>query len=206
MKKIILLLLLLSSLAYSQKKYIYIDSLFQNKNDNLVISKVVPFEGRTKAELKNKFKEVASKKFVNLKEITVSETDDNLTLVYIETFNVQYKTLLGNEFIKKEEYTRFQISIKDNKMKFDLYDDGNVFIPGTYGQYPSPAVSARSYYTKDWFKDIEDDKIEIPLEKDIYKPKNLKYQIIIGYINRTKELINYFETEINKKTEANDKW
>lgn len=205
MKKLLLgLLIFVSFFSYSQKKYIYLDSLFQNKDENLVISKIIEFEGKTKIDLKNKFKEVASKKFVNLKEITVSETDDNMTLVFIEEIPIYFKSLMGLMPINRQEYTRFLVYFKDNRIKIDLFDDGNVFVPSSYnGGIPTPSVEARIGYIKNA---LSDGKLEVPTEKDMYKSKNTMYQLVSGYISETKKMIPYFETEMNKQSVINNNW
>ena len=92
MKKILILLpfLLITIISNSQSSLLvndklHIDSLYENKEENLIISRVLEFEGLKKDELKTKVKNWGSTKFVNLKEVLVSETDDQIVLNYIES-------------------------------------------------------------------------------------------------------------------------
>ena len=63
-----------SSLLVNDK--LHIDSLYENKDDYLIISKILEFEGLKKDDLKTKVKNWGSTRFVNLKEVLISETDD----------------------------------------------------------------------------------------------------------------------------------
>lgn len=182
-------------ISYSQKKFIYVDSLFQNKDKNLVISKAIAFEGKTKNDLKNKFKEAANKKFIKLKEITESETDDNMTLIFIEEIPCYFNSPIGKTSSIKQEYTKLIASFKDNEIKIDLYDDGNVYIAASMGSNLSPATPGRIIYIK---RRLKNGKLEIPTEKDLHKMKNFDYQIVNNYITKTKKTIPYFEIEMNK--------
>lgn len=106
-----------------------IDSLYENVNEKLILSKVLEFEGLKKEELKTKVKNWGSTKFVNLKEILVSETEDQIVLNYIDnSFFIKY---LGS--IPYSWYVRLVIQFKDGKIKCSYYDDGNVLVPISKG-------------------------------------------------------------------------
>lgn len=68
------------------------DSLYQNKDELIIHSGVLEFEGLTKEQLKTKVKNWGATKFVSLKEILVSETNDQIVLNYIDK-NMFMKTM-----------------------------------------------------------------------------------------------------------------
>ena len=91
MKKLIFILtfIFISVLGISQSSFLVndllpIDSLFENKDENLIVSKVMEFGGLKREELKTKVKNWGSTKFVNLKEVLISETDDQMVFNYID--------------------------------------------------------------------------------------------------------------------------
>lgn len=124
-----------------------IDSLYQDKDVLIIYSGILKYDTIPKAELIKRVKNWASTNFVNLKEVLVSETDDQLVLNYITSS--YYIKVLGSKS-PIEWYIRLVIQFKDGKIRCVFYDDGNVRMLGT--QY-SPFVSARTYKLKDYFKD-----------------------------------------------------
>ena len=100
MKKLIFLLFtIITFQAISQDQYyqkpiernnpllvdgdLHIDSFYQNENERLIYSGVHLFDGVKQNELLKKVKNWAGTNFVNLKEVLVGETDDQLVLNYI---------------------------------------------------------------------------------------------------------------------------
>ena len=132
-----------------------IDSLYTNKDELLLESKVLNFEGKTKDELITMVKNWGGIQFVNLKEVLVSETTDQLVMVYIT--NSFTSKVLGVTSTNPW-YIRLVIQFKDNRIRCSAYDDGNVFIPAT--QY-GPSFAARSYKLKDSFKTDGDEVFAI---------------------------------------------
>jgi hypothetical protein len=148
-----------------------IDSLYLNKDELLLESKVLNFEGKTKDELITMVKNWGSTRFVNLKEVLVSETSDQLVIVYIDkSFTI--KTLGMTS--ANSWYIRLVIQVKDNKIRCSAYDDGNVFVPAT--QY-SISEAARSYTLKISFKTDGDKTFAI--KKATHGLVNLKNSVEI---------------------------
>jgi hypothetical protein len=154
MKKIFILLpfLLITIISNSQSSLLVndklpIDSLYENVNENLILSKVLEFEGFKKEELKTKVKNWGSTKFVNLKEVLVSETDDQIVLNYIDK---SYFYKVGKMIVNNEWYVRLVIQFKDGKIRCQYFEDGNVFIPSQYGV---PSTESRTFYFKQFFEE-----------------------------------------------------
>ena len=90
-----------------------LDSFYQSKEDFIVYSKVLDFPNKNKTEIMNGFKNWGSVNFNNLKQITVSETDDQIVLNYIT--KQMYVKSLGMTVIC-EWYVRLVAEFKDGKM------------------------------------------------------------------------------------------
>lgn len=187
MKKISILLpfLLITIISNSQSSLLVndklpLDSLFENKDENLVISKVLEFEGLKKDELKTKVKNWGSTKFINLKEVLISETDDQIVLNYLDkSFFIK---VMGNT-IPYTWYVRLVIQFKDGKIKCSYYEEGNGFVPSENGV---PSMESRKIQFKQYFK--EDDGV-------MYSTKITKLGLvsfkenIISNLNSLKESI-----------------
>lgn len=100
-------------------------------------------------ELKNKFKNVTSTMFMNLKEVMVSETDDQIVLSYISNTSTRPSTPWNIRLIGQ---------FKDGKVRLLFYDDGNVYIPSS--QY-TPAWNASSFYVTDNKRAVKNARITI---------------------------------------------
>jgi hypothetical protein len=133
-----------------------IDSLYENKEENLIISRVLEFDELKKEELKTKVKNWGSTKFVNLKEILVSETDDQIVLNYIDkSFFIKY---MGN--IPYSWYVRLVIQFKDGKIKCSYYDDGNELVPISQG---IRSLKRREINFKFYFKEDNNEMYSIKM-------------------------------------------
>lgn len=92
---------------------------------------------------------MGAKRFVNLKEVLVGETDEQLVFNYIDD-NMFIKTLgLSNSY---SWYIRLVVQFKDEKMRVQYFDDGNTFQPGS--QY-GPSLKARTYKLSNYFKESD---------------------------------------------------
>ena len=158
MKKILTILpfLLLTIISNSQNSLLVkgklpLDSLYENKEEYLIFSKVLEFEGLKKDELKTKVKNWGSTKFVNLKEILVSETDDQIVLNYIES---SFFITMGKKRFKSDFYIRLVIQFKDGKIRCQYFEDGTndkigFWIP-PYDVRPS---ESGTYHLKQFFEE-----------------------------------------------------
>jgi hypothetical protein len=139
------------------------DSIFQNFDEKLVYSEVVLIDSVNQAELIRRAKNWGGTAFVNLKEVLVAETDNQLVFNYI--------TSNSGGMITTKTYIRLVVQFKDGRIKASFYDDGNVYCPPT--QY-SVAVPARTRFYTSAYKNSE----TTICEKGIYKGA---YQIHKSY-------------------------
>jgi hypothetical protein len=149
MKAMILFsLLLLSSITNAQFQ---IDSLYQDKEQLLINQKVIIVDSVSREELINRIKNWGGVSFVNLKEVLVSETQDQLVFNYISS-SFYAKSMGITTYM--DWYVRLVIQVKDGRIRVQQFDDGNVFRPGSYsGGVSIPATSARVYHLNDYFAD-----------------------------------------------------
>lgn len=126
---------------------LYLDSIYSNKDELIIYSGIQKFESLNSSEIKNKIKNWASLNFVSLKDVLVSETDDQIVLNYI-TSSFYVKSLGTKSTI--QWYIRLLIQIKDGRARFTYYDDGNVrMLPSQY----SAGVQARTFKLKSYFSE-----------------------------------------------------
>jgi hypothetical protein len=89
--------------------------------------------------------------FVNLKEVLVGETEDQLVFNYI-TNDFYLKTM--GMVTQVSWYVRMVTQVKDGRIRVQLYDDGNAYKPGSYsGGVSTPAMQSRTYHLSYYFKD-----------------------------------------------------
>jgi hypothetical protein len=129
MKNLLLVLLVIVSLNLKAQNCLTRDSIYQNFDEKLVHSEVVIVDSISKSELIKLIKNWGGLTFVNLKEVLVSETENQLVFNYI--------TSNSGGSITSSTYVRLVIMLKDGRIKASFYDDGNVAAVG----YP-----ARTYY------------------------------------------------------------
>lgn len=167
-----------------------IDSMYSNKRELILYSGIHNFDNISLSELKNKVKNWASLTFVNLKEVMVSETDDQIVLNYISS-SYYVKSLTKTTV---DWYIRLLIQFKDGKIRCTYYDDGNVrMLPTQY----SAGYSARIFHLKDYFK--EKDGILVSQKASVQGMINLHNSIIVDF-NSIKESIN------NKTIDKKNDW
>lgn len=176
MKKTILgALLLWSTLGFGQKDTLKLKDFYVDLPSFLVKEKVISVDSLTTNQLITKFENWGGKVFRNYKEVRTSKTESQITLSYIKSIP---------DGIRIDMYVIMQVEFKDGKVRIRIFDDGNVFIPGSYGTgYSLPSVAARTYYIKSYFIDGDKDIF-------IYKKKssflNIKYkqaEFLLGYRN-----------------------
>lgn len=145
------------------------------------------------------FKNWASTSFVNLKEVTVSETDNQMVLNYITETSDYFKTLGMKNPFTMSWYVRLVGQFKDGKIRILAYEDGNAFKPGSYSSYGSvPAVQRGTYSLTSFMKTPE-------TEKDFQKNENLYYRLHLQWQQKVKRLIENAATEIQKSSSTESK-
>ena len=140
---------LVSLVSFGQEEEIVPDlKPYEDAKNFLFISKVIEVPNKSQKELLTQFKNWASTSFVNLREVIVSETDNQIVLNYITKTNSYFKYLGMKSPVIYSWYVRLVAQFKDGKMRIQFYDDGNVFRPGEYSKYTgtSPSTPARSMY------------------------------------------------------------
>ena len=149
MKTIILFsLLLFSSIANAQFQ---IDSLYQDKEQLLINQKVIIVDSVSREELINRIKNWGGVSFVNLKEVLVSETQDQLVFTYV-TSGFYIKSM--GITTPLDWYVRMVVQVKDGRIRVQQFDDGNTYRAGSYsGGVTGPATQARRYHLNDYFVD-----------------------------------------------------
>lgn len=149
MKKLLVLsMVLMSFVSYGQDEEVVPDlKPYEDISSRLFISKVIELPGKTQKEISTQFKNWASTAFVNLREIMVSETDNQIVLNYITKTPTYMRTLGLKTPLVYSWYVRVVAQFKDGKAKISFFDDGNVFIPAEATRYSvSPATPARSMF------------------------------------------------------------
>ena len=147
MKKVLLgLVLVLGTLVSKGQDEEIVPDLkpYEDISSKLFISKVIEISGKNQKDISIQFKNWASTAFVNLKEVMVSETENQIVLNYIiETYS--YAKSLGMKIpFKQNLYVRLVAQFKDGKIRIQFYDDGNAVSPSMYSSVPPTPV--RSFY------------------------------------------------------------
>lgn len=123
-----ILLTLLAFISISTFCQIPIDSFYVDKDTYLIHSQVEEFDSTfTPDKIINSTKNWAGINFVNMENVLVSETNNQLVFNYVIPF---YYKALGMKYYTNW-YVRMVVQIKGNRSRFLFYDDGNCFIPAS---------------------------------------------------------------------------
>jgi hypothetical protein len=135
-----------------EKDTVFLSQIYIDESTYLVSQKVIEFDSISSDELIIRFENWAGQNFRNYDKVRTSKTESQITLNYItSTFN----TALDFFLIMVVEF-------KDNKIRVQIFDDGNVYKPGSYaGSRYIAGISARIYHIRSYFSD----------GMIIYKPK-----------------------------------
>ena len=110
---------------------------FEDIGSHLYRTEIIKLDSSKVSTLKNKFKNVASTLFANLKEAKVSETNNQIVLNYVIETKSRPSTYWN---------VRLVAQFKVGKMRLRIYDEGNVFIPSS--QYTPQWPEGSFYVTK----------------------------------------------------------
>jgi hypothetical protein len=147
MRNLTLFLTLL--ISFFSKSQFHIDSLYIDKEQFLINQKIIIVDSVSREELINRVKNWGGVSFVNLKEVLVSETQDQLVFTYISSGF--YSKAFGITSTL-DWYIRMVVQVKDGRVRVQQFDDGNTFRPGSYnGGVSVPAMKARLYHLDDYF-------------------------------------------------------
>ena len=181
MKKLLVLtMVLVSFVSYGQDEIIRDVKKFEDATSGLYVSKVIEISNKTQKDLQTQFKNWASTSFVNLREVMVSETDNQIVLNYIIKTPNYLKTLGMKIPMDYDWYIRLVAQFKDGKIRVQFYDDGNVFKPGEINKYgpPTSATPARSMFIKAF---SNHPKPENP--KELHRASGLWYDMTCDWEN-----------------------
>jgi hypothetical protein len=177
MKNLILLPLLICSFSLLSQDVVPDLKSYEDAGSKLYASKVIEVTGKSQKELINLFKNWASTSFASLKDVIVSETDNQIVIVYVDRIKTSIKVLLTTYPDDMSFYTRLVSEFKDGKMRVSLYDDGNVARISQGASYANPAISGRNYFVLDMIKNQEKPQST----KDYTKIKYFKYDVALKY-------------------------
>jgi hypothetical protein len=159
MRKIYLFSLLLFGITtlYGQnskqeKDTVFVEQIYQDLSTYLVSQRVLEFDSIKANELMIRFENWAGQNFRNYEKVRTSKTESQITLNYITS---SFSTSL-------DFYLNMVVEFKDNKIRVQIYDDANVYKPGSYsGSTYISGVAGRAYHINSYFNN----------GMIIYKPK-----------------------------------
>jgi hypothetical protein len=159
MRKIYLFSLLLfgTTTLYGQnskqeKDTVFVEQIYQDLSTYLVSQRVLEFDSIKANELMIRFENWAGQNFRNYDKVRTSKTESQITLNYITS---SFSTSL-------DFYLNMVVEFKDNKIRVQIYDDANVYKPGSYsGSTYIAGVAGRAYHISSYFNN----------GMIIYKPK-----------------------------------
>lgn len=172
---------------------------YEDLSKSLFTSKVVELPNKTQKEIYYMFKNWASTSFVNLKEVTVSETDNQMVLNYITETSDYFKTLGMKNPFSMSWYVRLVGQFKDGKMRILAYEDGNSFKPGEYNRYGSVPAVQRGTIRLTAFTQTPQ------TEKDFQKNENMYYRLHLQWQKNVISLMEKAQEEIKKSSSEDSK-
>ena len=127
-----------------EKDTVFLSQIYIDESTYLVSQKVIEFDSISSDELIIRFENWAGQNFRNYDKVRTSKTESQITLNYItSTFNTAL-----------DFYLIMVVEFKDNKIRVQIFDDGNVYKPGSYaGSRYIAGISARIYHIRSYFSD-----------------------------------------------------
>ena len=181
----VFLLALVTIVSFGQEEIVPDSKKFEDVTTKLFMSKVVEVPNKTQKEIQIQFKNWASTAFVNLKEVLVSETDNQIVLVYITEPIFWTRSLGMKVYYDYKHYVRMVGQFKDGKCKISMIDDGNVYQVGRYsGNVKMPDTQARTIY----FSNMENNLVK-PEIGDYHKMKYYMYGVFCDWQQRVESTI-----------------
>ena len=193
MKNLILVVLVvLSIIGYSQKNTINLNQIYDNVELLNVIDTVFKVDSTTAKELKNRFNNWGGTAYSNYQKVKSAETDNQVVIDYITS---SFGVLKMN--------VRLTTSFKNNKVRIQVTDMGNVY---TYQASPAVPIQAKTYNIKSYFYD--NNKITYKVKPNMF---NHREKQATGSLNYRKDIISTIVSInkgllINTKTSSNDDW
>jgi hypothetical protein len=167
-------------------------NIYEDAASGLYKSKVIEVTGKSQKELSSMFKNWAAKEFVNLREITTSETESQIVLSYIQKTSALVKVLFTKSLEEVSWYVRLVAQFKDGKLRLQIYDEGNTFKPGgIFNGVSIPSVPARSYYIRTF-------TTKPTTFKEYQAVKGMYYQYHVLWQQSADRLLSSAETGVSK--------
>ena len=170
MKRLLLLLLVVSTVSYSQTSTLHVDKIYDNASESIVIEKIINIDSTsTIKELKNKFNNWGGRNFLDYSKVKTLESDNRIVIDYITS-----------DFGLLDMYVRLTASFKLGKVRIVIRDMGNVY---KYNESPATPIPARTYKIKSYF--FRDNKITYKVKPGYFNSKEkqatgaLKYRVVL---------------------------
>lgn len=142
------LFFLVASNVFGQSKAerdtVYLDQIYKDASTYLVSQRVLEFDSLSATELMKRFENWGGQNFRNYEHVRTSKTESQITLNYItSSFNPDL-----------DFYIIMVVEFKENKMRVQIFDDANVYKPGSYvGTTYIAGISARTIHIASYFKE-----------------------------------------------------
>lgn len=144
--KNILLVAVLLTMTLTSFGQITIGEFYEDEETYLISSSVVEVDSMSQSDIISKIKNWGGVNFANMREVLVSETDNQLVFNY--TTSSFYMKTLGMKSTLTW-YIRLFVQVKEGRYKLSMYDDGNAFMSGGHGV---PSLSARTNHIDMYFQ------------------------------------------------------
>lgn len=112
----------------------HIDSLFEDVSINLLKSQVTEIKSIDQSEIKRRILNYASGTFRDVREVLVSESDDQLIFNFVCSFNFKMQGSAITGPVSFEEHIRLVVQIKNERFRVLVFDDGNAQDAGIAGR------------------------------------------------------------------------
>ena len=123
---------------------VFLDQIYLDASTYLVSQQVLEFDSVNANELMIRFENWAGQNFRNYDKVRTSKTETQITLNYITS---SFSSAL-------DFYLNMVIEFKDNKIRVQIFDDANVYKPGSYsGSTYIAGTASRTYHIKSYFSD-----------------------------------------------------
>ncbi len=177
--------------VFSQKDTLFINDIYTNPSNYLVLEKIIKVDSTSMQELMNRFENWAGANFRDYSNVRTSKTEDQITLLYItDAVGIKMYVILKAEF-------------KDNKAKVSFYDDGNVATPGSYvGSTYHPGISGRTFRMTSYF---ENDKLIYKVNGGAFNLNTNKAKNALSFKKTIDNTSNEIETNLKNKSVQKEK-
>lgn len=128
----------------AERDTVYLDQIYKDVSTYLVSQRVMEFDSVSAQELMKRFENWGGQNFRNYEHVRTSKTETQITLNYITSCSS-----IGLDF-----YINMVVEFKENKMRVQIFDDANVYKPGSYaGTTYIAGIASRSYHIAAYFKE-----------------------------------------------------